>query len=127
MEIYSVSHIVTIPTEVRDPQALAAACRRLGLPEPVPGTAQLFGGEAAGLLVKLTDWVYPAVFDTGTGQVRYDNYAGLWGEPQQLDRLLQAYALEKAGIETRKRGYGAVEQLLSDGSVLLTIDVGGGA
>src|SRR3712207_7693289 len=30
---------------------------RLGLPEPVVGTAQLFSGEAAGLLVRLTDWV----------------------------------------------------------------------
>ena len=28
------SHIVTIQTEVRDPTAVAAACRRLGLPEP---------------------------------------------------------------------------------------------
>jgi hypothetical protein len=34
------SHIVTIATEVRDPDAVAAACRRLGLPEPVPGTAE---------------------------------------------------------------------------------------
>ena len=33
------SHIVTIRTEVRDPAAVAAACRRLGLPEPVHGTA----------------------------------------------------------------------------------------
>ena len=36
------SHIVTIKTEVRDPAAVAAACRRLALPEPVQGTAKLF-------------------------------------------------------------------------------------
>ena len=36
------SHIVSVKTEVRDPVAIAAACRRLGLPEPVHGTAKLF-------------------------------------------------------------------------------------
>jgi hypothetical protein len=45
------SHIVTIATEVRDPDAVAAACRRLGLPEPVHGTASLFESQATGLLV----------------------------------------------------------------------------
>ena len=40
---------MTIKTEVRDPAAVAAACQRLGLPEPVHGTAKLFEGEATGL------------------------------------------------------------------------------
>jgi hypothetical protein len=53
------SHIVTIATEVRDPDAVAAACGRLGLPGPVPGTATLFEGPATGLLVKLPGWLYP--------------------------------------------------------------------
>jgi hypothetical protein len=90
------SHIVTIRTEVRDPQAVAAACRRLGLPEPVPGTARLFSGEASGLLVRLPNWLYPAVVDTATGQVHYDNYADQWGLQEHLDKFLQMYALEKA-------------------------------
>jgi hypothetical protein len=62
-----VSHIVSIKTEVRDSQAIAAACRRLGLPGPVHGTARLFGGEAAGLLVQQTDCCTPLVADTATG------------------------------------------------------------
>jgi hypothetical protein len=77
-EIQSMSHIVTIRTEVRDPLAVAAACRRLGLPEPAQGTAQLFSGEATGLLVKLPGWLYPLVLDTASGQVRFDNYGGSW-------------------------------------------------
>jgi hypothetical protein len=59
-----VSHIVEIQTEVRDSVAVAAACQRLGLPEPVHGTAKLFEGEAAGSLVKLPGWLYPIVIDT---------------------------------------------------------------
>jgi hypothetical protein len=48
------SHIVTIATEVRDPDAVTAAGRRLGLPGPVPGTATLSSGRASGLLVRLS-------------------------------------------------------------------------
>ena len=47
------SHIVQIETKLHDPAAIAAACRRLGLAEPVHGTARLYGGEATGLLVQL--------------------------------------------------------------------------
>jgi hypothetical protein len=71
---------VTITTQVRDTAAVAAACRRLALPEPVQGTADLFSGQATGLLVQLPGWLYPAVIDTATGTVRYDNYNGVWGE-----------------------------------------------
>jgi hypothetical protein len=121
------SHIVQIETELRDPAAVAAACTRLGLPEPIQGTAKLFEDEATGLLVQLPGWLYPVVVDVNTAQVRFDNYAGAWGDSQQLDRFLQAYAIEKARIEARKRGHHVVEQSLADGSVQLTIQVGGGA
>ncbi len=121
------SHIVQIETEVRDPAAVAAACRRLGLPEPAHGTAKLFEGDATGLLVKLPGWLYPVVLDTATGQARFDNYGGSWGNPAHLDRFMQAYALEKARIEANKRGHAVVEKSLADGSVKLTITVGGAA
>jgi hypothetical protein len=121
------SHIVTIATEVRDPDAVAAACHRLGLPEPVHGTAALFEGRATGLLVRLPGWLYPVVCNTATGAMRFDNYNQQWGRQEHLDRLLQAYAVEKARIEARKRGHHVVEQSLADGSIKLTIQVGGAA
>src|SRR5689334_7219737 len=101
----TLSHIVTIKTEVRDHAAVTAACRRLQLAPPMVGTAQLFSGEAAGLIVRLPDWTYPVVIDMGTGQVRYDNYEGAWGDQAQLDRFMQIYAVEKARIEARKKGH----------------------
>ena len=121
------SHVVTVKTEVRDPAAVHAACRRLGLPEPVHGTAQLFSGEATGLLVKLPDWLYPIVCDTASGTLAFDNYNGSWGDQAQLDRFLQIYAVEKARIEARKKGHQVTEQSLADGSIKLTIRVGGGS
>jgi hypothetical protein len=93
--INGMSHVVTVQTRVHDPAALAAACQRLGLPQPVQGTAQLYSGEASGLLVQLPGWEYPVVIDPASGAVRYDNYEGHWGEQAQLDRLLQSYAVEK--------------------------------
>lgn len=121
------SHIVTIKTELRDAEAIKAACKRLNLPEPVEGTAKLFEGEATGLLVKLPGWLYPAVVSTETGQVRYDTYGGQWGDPKHLDAFVQSYAICKATIEARKKGHSVFEQDLPDGSVKLTIQVGGGA
>jgi hypothetical protein len=121
-----VSHIVTVQTEVSDTVAVAAACHRLGLPEPVLGTAQLFSGGETGLLVRLDGWLYPLVIDTVGGRLRFDNYGGRWGAQEQLDRFLQRYACEKAALEARKKGHTITEQALADGSVKLTITVGGG-
>jgi hypothetical protein len=119
------SHIVQIQTEVRDPVAVQAACHRLGLPEPTQGTAKLFSGEATGLLVKLPNWLYPVVCNTTTGELAFDNYNQAWGRQEHLDRFLQGYAIEKARLEARRRGHSVVEQPLADGSVKLTITVGG--
>lgn len=70
------SDVVTIATELRDPDAVAATCRRLGLPGPAFGTAGLFEREASGLLVRLPGWTYPAVVHVETGRVEFDNYGG---------------------------------------------------
>ena len=121
------SHIVTIRTRIRDPAALAAACRRLGLAEPVRGTAELFAGPATGWVVRLPGWTYPAVVDTDAGSISYDNFEGAWGSPAELDKLLQAYACEKAKLEARRVGHAVTEQPLPDGSIKLTIRVGAGA
>jgi len=121
------SHIVTIRTQIKDSTALAAACRRLGLAEPVQGTAQLYGGKATGLIVNLPGWRYPVVVDIATAEIRFDNFNQVWGEQSQLDRLMQAYACEKAKLEARRQGHAVTEQPMPDGSIKLTIQVGGGA
>lgn len=120
------SHVVTIKTEIRDPAALAAACARLGLKSPLHGTAKLFTNEATGEIVQLPGWTYPVVVDIEKGVVNLDNYGGAWGEQKELDKLLQSYAAEKAKLEARKQGHSVTEQTLADGSIKLTIQVGGG-
>ena len=119
------SHTVTINTEVRDASAIKAACQRLSLPEPIPGKHKLFSGEVEGLAVKLLDWVYPVVADLPTGKLAYDNFNGRWGDQKQLDKFLQAYAAEKVKIESRKKGHVVTEQQLADGTIKLTVQIGG--
>ena len=121
------SHIVSIQTQVRDPTAVAAACQRLGLPSPVHRTVQLFSDSAEGLAVELPGWHYPVVCDIANGSLKFDNYGGAWGDQNELDRFLQAYAVEKARIEARRQGHTITEQPLADGSIKLTIQVTGGA
>ncbi|HPM85080.1 MAG: DUF1257 domain-containing protein [Candidatus Anammoximicrobium sp.] len=121
------SHVVTIRTEIRDAGAVQAACQRLRLPAPVQGTHRLFTSQVTGLAVQLPEWRYPAVCDLATGQVQYDNFRGHWGEKRHLDAFLQSYAVEKAKIEARRQGHVCTEQPLADGSIKLTISVGGAA
>ena len=119
------SHIVEITTQVRDPTAVAVTCRRLTLPQPVLGTAKLFSGEVTGYRVQLPRWRYPIVCDTATGMLHYDNYNGVWGDQEQLDRFLQTYAVEKTRLEARRQGHALTENALPDGSIRLTITGGG--
>lgn len=121
------SHIVKIKTEIRDAAAVRAACQRRRLPQPVDGTHKLFSGEATGLAVQLPDWRYPVVCELSSGQLFYDNFEGRWGDQQHLDGFLQSYAVERARIEARKQGHTVTKQQLADGSVKLTINVGGAA
>ena len=119
------SHIVTLKVEIKDAAAVRAACQRMALPEAVQGTTKLFSGQVTGLAVQLPDWVYPIVCDTNSGQVKFDNFGGRWGDQQHLDRFLQAYAVCKATSEARRRGHSVTEAAQTDGSIKLTIQVRG--
>ncbi len=118
------SHVVTIETKIRDIEALIAASQRMKLPPPRLEEVQLFSSQATGHAVRLRDWRYPVVCNTQTGQIAYDNYQGRWGRQEELDRLLQSYAVEKTKIEARKQGHSVQEQALQDGSVKLTLTLG---
>ena len=121
------SHIVTIQTQVRDEAAVFAACRRRQLAEPVQGQHRLFNSEVKGLAVQLRNWHYPVVCQLESGTVQYDNFGGRWGEQRELDGFIQAYAVERTRIEARQRGHTITEQALADGSIKLTVQIGGAA
>ncbi len=120
------SHVVSIQTQVRDAAAVRAACQRLSLPSPNERTVTFFNDEATGLAIELPGWRYPVVC-VPAAELRYDNFGGRWGDPAHLDAFLQAYAVERAKLEARRRGCSVTEQPLADGSIMLTVHVGGGS
>jgi len=120
-EAKSMSHVVTVKCQLRDPIAIAAACHRLGLAAPVEGTAQLFSGQESGLIVQFPGWNHPAVIDVASGEIRCDTYEGKWGDRVPLDAFLQMYAVERTKIEARKKGHAVTETTLQDGSIRLQI------
>ena len=121
------SHIVEIKTEVRDEQAVRAACTRLQLPTPEHKTVRLFSATATGLCVQLPGWSYPVVCNLQSGALQFDNYNGHWGEQKHLNSFLQSYAVAKAKIEARKKGHSVRQARLEDGSIRVTVRVGGAA
>lgn len=107
--------------------AIAAACQRLNLPEPITGKTSLFSGDVEGVAIQLLNWVYPLVCDPAKGDLKFDNFEGRWGDQKELDRFLQMYAVEKARIEVRRAGNTVTETQLADGSIKLAIQISGGA
>jgi len=108
---------------VRDRAAVERACARLSLAAPEEGEAKIYSATKTGLLVRLQDWEFPVCCDLATGRVEYDNYGGYWGDPKRLDAFLQAYTVEKATLEARRKGCSVLEQALADGSIKLVIGV----
>ncbi|QDT23632.1 hypothetical protein HG66A1_54540 [Gimesia chilikensis] len=122
-ESNTMSHIVQIQTEVRDPVAVSSACSRLSLPAPTQRTVRLFNGEVSGLAVELPGWRYPVVCQLASGQLQYDNYEGRWGDQAHLNKFVQIYCVEKAKLEARKAGHCINERTLQDGSILIQVQV----
>ena len=121
------SHVVRIKSEVRDLNAVQEACKRLHLPPAKHGTFELYSSTETGLGIELPRWRYPVVADLQTGQLRYDNYNGRWGDQEYLDQFMQRYSVETATSAARKQGHSVAEQQLDDGSIKLTVSVGGEA
>ena len=119
------SHIVQVQTQVRDPVAIQAACQRLKLAEPTQRTVKLFSDTVTGLAIQLPGWNFPVICDVSSGELKYDNFQGHWGDPRELDKFLQMYTVEKALIESRKQGHTVSEQQLQDGSIKLVVQIGG--
>ena len=104
------SHTMNITLELKDMDALTAACERLGCPMLLRGEHKLFSSMETGVGVMLPKWSYPVIVkDNGT--VAYDNYNGSWGDIARLNELKAYYGLEKAKIEARRAGHSVYESV----------------
>ena len=121
------SHFTTIQTQVRDLDALADACRELGVELIRQGTARGYSGNArkGDAVIRLKGPYDIAANRQGDGA--YELTCDWWNGHVEKEvgkdygRLLQLYGVYKASREARKRGYTVRRQSLKDGSIKLAI------
>ena len=110
------SHTLTVKAKFLDPHAAEMAAREMGC-EFLRGEIKLFDGtKVNGVGVKLPGWKYPVAINTATGEAKYDNYNGRWGEQSQLDKFTQLYATNKLTIEAKRKGWLVQRKTLANGS-----------
>lgn len=121
------SHITKRKTAIKDVETLKKAIARTpGAEYQGLGRGRSYSGTQEGHIVKLPGWNYPVTFNPVTGEASYDNYGGRWGKEEELDKLNQNYAVEAAKAQAEVDGHTCEEMQLADGSIKLTIPLGGG-
>jgi len=121
------SHFTTIQTQIRDVEALAAACEELGLALVHDGEARGYGSNRrhGDLVIKLRGPYDIAATRQpgGTYALATDWWGGHVAREVDKDygRLLQLYGVHKATREARRKGYTARRQTLKDGAIKLVI------
>lgn len=117
------SSTMNVNIELRDCEALKAACKRLGL-KVVEGTHKLFASTETGLGIFLKGWQYPVVVKDDGKEVSYDNYEGKWGGTKELNKLKAYYGIEKAKREALRKGYSYYESKNHADKPQLRIQIG---
>jgi len=121
------SHWTTVQTQIRDTEALRAACAELNLALLENTEARGYGnnrhkgqfviqlnGPYDIALVRQTDGSFSLLTDWWDGHVERE-------VGRNFGRLLQLYAVHKAAIEARKRGLSIQRKQLQNGAITLTI------
>jgi hypothetical protein len=115
------SHTMNIKTEIKDLEALRAACERLNIGIAYSDNIHLFSTTEKGAAIFLKDWRFPVVIrDDGT--IALDNYGGAWGDMAELNKLTAYYGIEKAKLEAWKHGH-TVTEGYNDETQELTLEI----
>ena len=121
------SHFTEIKTQIKDIEALRAACQELGL-------TLLQNAEARGYYENKTKGDYVvrlkgpydiALIKQADGT--FDHTADLWNGHAELEvgqgygKLLQQYGVHKATLEARKKGLSVLRRQQANGSIKLVL------
>lgn len=113
------SHIATIEIQIKDPEALAEACREMGATITHNAEVTIYKTSVTGTAIQLPGWVYPVVLrDT---ELIYDNYEGQWGDIAHLKRLRQLYTTKATIRAARRMGRRVIAQEERNGRIRLTL------
>ena len=121
------SHFTTIQTQIKDIEALRAACAELNLPLLGNAEARAYGGrtEHGDFVIRLQGPYDIALHHQPDSTWHLS--ADLWDGHVEREvgshfgRLLQLYGVHKASKEARKRGHSVRRQSLANGAIKLVI------
>lgn len=123
------SHTATVKTEFRNRAVVQRAAEALGLEcEVGEGLKyEMYDDSIAtgDVILKLPGWNYPVVIDTKTGDAKYDNYNGAWGDIARLEEFMQEYTLQVAENEAQEfvlQGWNVSRQKQENGDIQLVIE-----
>lgn len=121
------SHFTTIKTQIKDIEALRAACREMGLGLLPNAIARGYGANSrkGDFVIKLKgpfdiavnrqpDHMYGLTTDWWAGHVEKE-------VGKDYGKLLQLYGVHKATIEARKKGLSVLRRQRQDGSIKLVL------
>lgn len=119
------SHTAECDIKFTATDAVMAACREMGLPEPKPGKFSLHqAGAHEGIGVYLPGWRHPVIIDTKTGVAKYDNYNGQWGQAKHLEQLTQLYGVHVATKAAQRQGQAVRRVVQANGTIRLHLTGG---
>lgn len=124
------SHFTTIETQIRDIEALKAACMEIGLTVVRNGQARGYGGKThQGEYVINLKGPFDIALNrqaNGTFQLVTDWWDGHVEKEvgRNFGRVLQLYGVHKATAEARRKGYMVSRRVLNNGSIKLTMNGG---
>ena len=124
------SHFTTIETQIKDIEALKAACGELGLTVVQAGQARGYGGKThAGEYVIVLKGPYDIALNrqaNGSYQLTTDWWDGHVEKDvgKNFGRLLQFYGVWKTAQEATRKGCMVVRRPLQNGAIKVTITGG---
>lgn len=98
------SHTVKVKVQLRNKIALGSSVVELQGNVLGDGTHRLYQGAEVGFGFTLPKWHFPLVLKEG-GELAYDDYNGVWGNPADITRLTELYALIVAKQAAAAQGW----------------------
>lgn len=98
------SHTVKVKVQLRNKTALGISVVELQGTVLGDGTHNLYQGQEIGYGFTLPRWSFPLVLKE-SGELAYDDYHGIWGNPADIDVLTQRYSIQVAKAAADAQGW----------------------
>jgi hypothetical protein len=110
-------------TQVKNREQLERVLTDMGVAYEHLSSYTMFDGETVNdaLVFRPNNWSHDVAVPK-SGNLRYDNYEGKWGDEAELDKILQAYSVAELKYQSELEGYIITETRLDNGDIELVAE-----